>query len=699
MMRKHILRKSTLALLPLCVFAAVLLAVKPVQTPPLWFDEGWNLMVARNWVERGSYTQLLDGQPVRPTLLSTGLPAIAPIAASFRLLGVGPWQGRLPGALFVAGALALLYYLAARFYNRGVATATLAVALLMSTGQLQLHPVLIGREALGELPAVCYLLMGYACLASGWWKRRSGWLLSMVCWGLAVDTKALMLPFFVLSLLVPLAAAARGSRWKDARRLGAALLGSLMVFGMLELLTKLLGSHLLPDAQAPGLLQDVIAELDLAIVPAISVHTRAVREAWAGLLSVAVGVAYAWWRLVHRPGGAGEPSHEHRSAELGLLAFAGSLLLWWAFLSIGWARYLFPAVFVGSIFVALFLFDALSGFLASLRAARLAQLERDRRLVVPGAGAPRSRAVSRLLLARGLGSVIALALIALTVPPTLNLLYKTYFREADGSLYTLAGFLNTRTDPTARVESYEGELLFLLNRPYHYPPDDVQNQLNRRLYLGKDVRIDYDPLESDPDFLVDGPLSKMWQLYGPALQAEEFCLPQQYGTYSLYERVRPAVPSGDRSCSTETEANVSFAEAPTLRSYSLPSREAHPGDVLRVGLLWQGEAGSRALHSFVHVRNSLEEGPMNPSTGGDIWAQDDHFTPGNISTEAYAPGKLYMDLFSVPIPKDMPPGTYFLEIGWYDPSLDAQVEPQPETVKPPLRILWRSVLLPSIEVR
>ena len=89
---------------------------------------------------------------------------------------------------------------------------------------------------------------------------------------------------------------------------------------------------------------------------------------------------------------------------------------------------------------------------------------------------------------------------------------------------------------------------------------------------------------------------------------------------------------------------------------------------------------------------------MNPRTGQEIWAQEDHETPGGLLTWEFLPGKLYKDEFYVPIPDDIPPGEYFLEIGFYDPNTGEQLEPDPAAVQPPLRILWRSILLPNIRV-
>jgi hypothetical protein len=47
----------------------------------------------------------------------------------------------------------------------------------------------------------------------------------------------------------------------------------------------------------------------------------------------------------------------------------------------------------------------------------------------------------------------------------------------------------------------------------------------------------------------------------------------------------------------------------------------------------------------------------------------------------------------------MPPGEYYVEIGWFDPVTGEQLDPQAGAVQPPLDVLWRSVLLPNIRVQ
>jgi hypothetical protein len=159
------------------------------------------------------------------------------------------------------------------------------------------------------------------------------------------------------------------------------------------------------------------------------------------------------------------------------------------------------------------------------------------------------------------------------------------------------------------------------------------------------------------------------------------------------------VSTPDRVCGAQATTDVPFTGGPRLRGYTVPQSSFKPGDSVRVNLYWQGEpAMAGRLVSFLHIRNSQQGLPLNPRTDNEIWAQDEHETLSGFSTADYLPGRLYLDEFRIPLPVDMPPGTYFLEAGWYDPTTGEQLEPVEEAVSPPLGVLWRSILLPSIEV-
>jgi hypothetical protein len=156
----------------------------------------------------------------------------------------------------------------------------------------------------------------------------------------------------------------------------------------------------------------------------------------------------------------------------------------------------------------------------------------------------------------------------------------------------------------------------------------------------------------------------------------------------------------EQVCGATDTVNVEFSGGPAMRGYALPSRTVTAGQDLRLTLYWQaGQRPVTNLNGFVHVRNSQKDWPLNPQTGSELWGQQDNFTPGNLSTTDFIPGKLYQDEYRVPIPENTPPGEYYLEVGWFDPASGEQLAPIPESVEPPLDILWRSILLPSIRVQ
>ena len=84
--------------------------------PALWWDEGWTLSAARNWVEHGHLGHYLAGKAVLPRS-PVRFPVVVPVALSMKILGVGTWQGRLPGVIFTVLALSLVLYLTCLLYT------------------------------------------------------------------------------------------------------------------------------------------------------------------------------------------------------------------------------------------------------------------------------------------------------------------------------------------------------------------------------------------------------------------------------------------------------------------------------------------------------------------------------------------------------------------------------------------------------
>jgi arabinofuranosyltransferase len=152
-------------------------------------------------------------------------------------------------------------------------------------------------------------------------------------------------------------------------------------------------------------------------------------------------------------------------------------------------------------------------------------------------------------------------------------------------------------------------------------------------------------------------------------------------------------------CNAQAVVDVPFASGPRLRGYAISADQARPGERVVVTAYWQGKPESGTpLYSFVHIRNSQPDMPINPGSGNDIWAQAEHMEPGGRFTTDYWPPQVYADQFVLTLPPDMPPGEYFVEIGWFNPQTGEQLDPMDEAMEAPLRELWRSILLPSLTV-
>jgi hypothetical protein len=93
-------------------------------------------------------------------------------------------------------------------------------------------------------------------------------------------------------------------------------------------------------------------------------------------------------------------------------------------------------------------------------------------------------------------------------------------------------------------------IFVLLDRPYHFPPDQtdvalIRDVTRRNFGLAEGpsaedrALLNYDPLAADPDYLVVGPPNELWRrLYDPVLATGAFRRAYANRQYEVYERVR-----------------------------------------------------------------------------------------------------------------------------------------------------------------
>jgi len=489
-------------------FVVIAMLVRLETVPAPWWDEGWTLSVARNWVELGHYGRLLMGEPV-PRGLEAAFPVTGSVALSFRLLGVGLYQGRLVFVVFLLISLALIFYLSCRFYNCRIGLATLAVLMLMS-GHADIHPLIIGRQVLGEVPALFFLLAGYVCFLWAGERGVSYTVGAIFFWSLALITKVQVVPFWLASMILSLALALFQRRWSLARLFFTALLGA----PLLGFCWQILISQILPPASSS------VSGLYQVVALAFYKEIRLATLATILLCGLPTLFGFAWMirgsilRQVY--------VKTHLDAvRIAYLIMAGSWFTWYALASVGLPRYLFFPAFLGSIFVAKMLADWTGGFRVAISLQNAAL------------------ALTRLHLSgRNLSALAAVLLIVWSLTRSIMTLIVVHPLTADNSVVDVVQYLHSETTADAVIETYESELHFFLDRRFHYPPDQIHVELIRRSAFGAQVAIDYDPLAADPDYVVIGFINHHWRLYDRYLTNDKFELVKLFRRYAVYKRIR-----------------------------------------------------------------------------------------------------------------------------------------------------------------
>ena len=507
MKKPYLFRAEALTAAAISFFTTVRLE----SVPPLWWDEGWTLSIARNWLETGQYKRLLEGQ-LAPRGLEAAPTMTGSVYLAFQLFGVNIVQARMVGVLYTLATLLVIYYLARRLYNRKIAVATLLVVSVLP-GYAELIPMYLGRQVLAEMAAMCFLLLGYVFMITTL-PRHLFWVsIPILTWSIALSTKAQVLPFWLCSMLFTLVVLVYQKAWRSSVAFAVSCAGSLVGA---QLLLMSWQHFLWPDSTHGAVTGLYEVTATVASIPArmfAFIVVALFGLPTLGGLYHAVRSTIAAKSYIHDP---------VQCVRLSLLVLAGSWFAWFVLLSVGWIRYMFPASFIGSIFVAAMIYDFTRGFDVSYTIQKAMS-------VLEGRGFHR----------REMEALFVTILLLMSVPRTAMALYEAYVLDADTSVQQVAEFLNSHTPPDVLIETYDSELFFLLNRSYHYPSDQVHVQLIRRTFLYEDtINIDYNPLTADPDYLVVGPHSKQWRLYDDVVKAGAFRLVRSYRRYQIYERVR-----------------------------------------------------------------------------------------------------------------------------------------------------------------
>lgn len=495
------LRRASFIPLLLLIF---LLAVYHLDTyPPFWFDEGIHLQPPKNLVLYSEYALMDGGVLYRfDPLVSVGPPLLLPIAAAFRLFGIDLWPARFVTVSYLMLTAAVFYRLARRLYGGRVAGLALGL-LVLSPG---LEFVRLGRQVMGEVPALFYFLLGMSLWVQAARRRRALLLLAGLGLGLAMVTKtvyALILPggWFLLWL---------ADRWRYRQLtsihfllpplVGLACLAAWQGYQFVSL--QLGGFQRQTSELATAAGRSIFAFAPQCI-------SASVRFLLGPNFYLGLGLPALAYNLYLSLRGRRSLLELQRAA---LLLMAVVWLAWYAFASVGWHRYALPGLAVVALFVARLLLDVHS---------RLA------RLLCPGRG----RTVFGGL------ALAAVAALLVFFPFHRTSLYEeatATVNMADDSARRFAAYINAHVGQDALIESWEWQIDFFTDHTYHHPPLSVLNLAIRHAFLGEPLPRDmYDFALYRPDYVVIGPFSKWIGLYPPDYLRRECAHIVSIGPYDL----------------------------------------------------------------------------------------------------------------------------------------------------------------------
>jgi 4-amino-4-deoxy-L-arabinose transferase-like glycosyltransferase len=473
--------------------------------PAPWFDEGYSMHPARALTELGLYgTYSVDGPRPWDTGVTTGPAVIVPIAASFALFGPGVIQARLVVAVYACLALVCLYLIARFIFGPGPAFVS-ALVLLALPALYGVSFLLMGRQVLGEMPALALISLGLLLWFRIWERGRSwhGLLAGVIC-GIGLTCKMQIAIGVVPAVLLIgglRALSGRGARWAN---LGMPL-AAVAVAGAWLLVMR--------TAAPPELAADYARTLNdsmrthLFVPLSVALPDNLLAPLPLALFATCALAAYRLWRA--RAPGTALTDRGWAEAALALIILASTV--WQVAFSIGWPRYLFVPLVLSIVLLGAY---AAQGLRALALLARVGGDERAARLLV---------AASFILILGAFGQVA----------------FSMRDDEPPGAAQRMGQIIRTTIPRAAVIESWEWEVDALSGHwNFHHPSHREAFEAIRQLFHERrDFDLSYDVLQADPDYLLLGPFSSYTDIYDPEAISRHFVRIAYDGPYTLFRRV------------------------------------------------------------------------------------------------------------------------------------------------------------------
>ncbi len=482
--------------------------------PISWFDEGYTTHVAHLLVEKGVYGTYngLRFSPFDP-FVSSGPGVVLPIAIIFKLFEGGVTQGRLallPYSLLLG---LTLFYLARYLYGQTMAFFTVIGMLvvfqwLANLIGLDLSTLMLGRQVLGEVPAISMILLGLLIWFKSWDRNR--WVLSILA-GVICGIGMLSKMQTAFGLLPALFMIAAFRTFKSPRHVIVYFAPLCIIF---LIVVSWLGFQRLSTPPELRAEYSNITSLAIMVHYVIGLFGR-VLERRVVLISVTIGL-FIFLRFVVfvRQSRKEVEITNRRWAEMTIIAFALFYLIWCFDLSVGWERYLFPAFILACLLAAKLIWDVVIRLFGKSENNGIKRLRRGNiNLYMIGASA-----VSVLLIAM---SILDLA----------------WGDPNVASAQHITDYIRANIPQEAMIESWEWELdapSHHLN--IHHPDSTYVIRSIWDLAMDQPLVLDYDMLQANPDYLILGRFNNLTHIYAPDEINKHFELIESFGLYHIYKR-------------------------------------------------------------------------------------------------------------------------------------------------------------------
>jgi hypothetical protein len=460
-----------------CLLAFLGLYHQPYY-PVSWQDEGFVLQGAMNIARFGKYA-MLSSEGFRildQPLIANGPGVVLPITASFAAFGVGLLQARLVILLFMFWAVAMFFLLSDQLTGRAAAWIS-TILLLSATDEGFLY---YGRIALGNMPALAYLLTGFAFWL--WWvcsqKLRFA-ILSGIFFGLSVVTKSqaiLVIPAFLMAAFIDVI------YYRKTKLVGYVTIITITVACMLIWLIVqyvIVGSEYFTQHLAA--IQSSSRVTIFVLRP-----ERFLRNIWQFIISgmpiyFLPGLLWAIWSLRQKT--------LESAARLPFIVLSIIWLSWFVLFSIGWHRYFFDAAVIGMLFSGKLIVDA-------MEVAKITQSATKRSAALGLVG------VFTIAVVLGLGENVK----RITAAP-------------DTTLQRFAEYLSQNVPSDAVVESWEWQIDPLVDLTFHHPTNGWVDRMTLYLTFGETPRESYDVWRQRPEYILVGSFSEDTNLYTHVLES------------------------------------------------------------------------------------------------------------------------------------------------------------------------------------